>query len=41
MSLSFVFALPFVLYGIGLGFYYLGRSLVRVILRSKNEKGRP
>lgn len=45
MTALFVFALPFILYGVGYGSYCLGRSLARLVpnlwarLRQK-EKGR-
>jgi len=31
MTALFVFALPFALYGIAYGFYYLGRALVQLL----------
>lgn len=39
MTALFVFALPFALYGIAYGFYYLGRALLEWLL-SRKEKGR-
>lgn len=39
MTAVFVFALPFILYGIALGFFYLGRALAEHVL-SKKKKDR-